>query len=101
MFEGRPFMAGLLHFQKGQSRSPSAMQSLPQIEVATETEMAEWMFWRTSCHAPDYGIQFNFVDVSGMSDRPALVRSGVISCVFKSITNTSPLVSMATLLQMT
>jgi hypothetical protein len=42
-----------------------------------------------------HGIQFNRVVVFGKSDEPVLVRSGVIFCVFKSITNTSPLASTA------
>src|SRR5262245_38158286 len=43
--------------------------------------------------ADTHGIQFNFVDVSGTSNAPVLVRSGVMSFPFRSKTNTSPLAS--------
>src|SRR5262249_40097399 len=43
--------------------------------------------------ADTHGIQFNLVDVSGTSNAPVLVRSGVMSFPFRSKTNTSPLAS--------
>src|SRR5262245_41233790 len=76
------------------------------MSVSSDTEKCNWSLFageseRFPARRPElssrkpHGTQFSRVVVSGKSDDPVLVRSGVISSVFKSITNTSPVESLA------